>query len=332
MAPEPLIERILNQTRLARRLVENLLDMHKIEEGKLVPQPTFFSPHELLRGCAEDHQPLLLARNLKLELDQDDAATICFADREMIAQVVRNVLGNAVKFARTRVRIRSRLEPGAGEGGGWWSLDVSDDGPGFAPGTEDELFSKYARGEARQGSYGLGLYIAQQTMRLHNGSISARSRPREETVITVRLPLAFHRDLIPNLSPVSHSRVRVLASANPMAELLESILLEGGLVHIQNGATGPSIAEELAAAPPDLAVVDLGSSPLEAPRLLKMIQQGQPPTRWLLIGSPQELLEFQRQSPTPVPSVSVPVDPVAYLQRVESLLRDASASLLTKSN
>jgi len=331
MAPEPLIESILNQTRLARRLVENLLDMHKIEEGKLVPQPTFFSPHELLKGCAEDHRPLLLARNLKLALELEDEAAICFGDREMIAQVVRNVLGNAIKFARTKVHIRSRLEPGEGEGGGWWLLDVGDDGPGFTAGAEDELFSKYARGAPRQGGYGLGLYIAQQTMRLHNGSISVHSRPQEDTVISARLPLAFHRDLIPDLSPVSHARVRVLANAKPMSELLESILLEGGLVHIQNGAMDKPIAEEFSAAPVDLAIVDLGSSPVEAPRLLKMIQQAQPPTRWLLVGSPQELQEFQRQSPKPVPSVSVPVDPVAYLQRVETLLREASAGLMPKS-
>jgi signal transduction histidine kinase len=329
-APESLIERILNQTRLARRLVENLLDMHKIEEGKLITQPAFFSPHELLRGCTEDHQPLLLARNLKFELHQENADTICFGDRELIAQMVRNLLGNAIKFARARVTIRSRLEPGEGGAGGWWLLDVSDDGPGFTPGTEHELFSKYARGEPRQGGYGLGLYIAQQTVRLHNGFIAARSTPQEQTVISARLPLAFHLDAIPDLSPVSHARVRVLATAKPMSELLESILLEGGLVHVQNGASGETILDELAATPPDLAVVDLASSPVDAPRLLKLIQQAQPATRWLLVGSTQELDEFQRQSPTPVPAVALPVDPVVYLRRVLSLLNDRAGCLLPK--
>jgi len=326
-APDSLIERILNQTRLARRLVENLLDMHKIEEGKLVTQPTFFSPHELLRGCADDQQPLLLARNLRFELEQADASTICFGDRELIAQMVRNVLGNAIKFARSRVGIRSRLEPEPGIANGWWLLDISDDGPGFPPGSEYELFSKYARGEPRQGGYGLGLYIAQQTAHLHNGSIAARSNLQGSTVISIRLPLAFHHDAIPDLSTVSHSRVRVLANAKPMAELLESVLLEGGLVHVQNGQGGSSVLEEIAASPPDLAVVDLGSSPVEAPRLLKLIEQQPPRLRWLLVGSAEELLEFQRQSAAPIPAVECPLNPVAYLRRVEALLQGGSAGL-----
>jgi len=173
---QELLERIVNQTRLARRLVENLLDMNKIEEGRVVPQPTFFSPRELLQGCVQDHQPMILARNLAIEEDLPAENIVCFGDREMIAQAIRNVLGNAVKFARKRIRVLSRVEGAQAEAGGLWRLEIADDGMGLPPGQEEAIFNKYAKSDLRGPGYGLGLYIAQQTIRLHHGTISARSR------------------------------------------------------------------------------------------------------------------------------------------------------------
>jgi two-component system sensor histidine kinase/response regulator len=314
-----LIQRILNQTRLARRLVENLLDMNKIEEGRVVPQPTFFSPRELLRGCIVDHQPMILARNLRLEEQLHAEDAVCFGDREMIAQAVRNVLGNAAKFARSRIWVRSRIQNGKDDADGWWMFEIADDGIGIPPGEEETIFNKYAKSDLRDAGYGLGLYIAQQTVRLHHGAISARSRPREETAIAVRLPLAFPREALPDLSPASHAAVRILSTARETAGLLETILLEGGLVDVSQGTPETEPLAGLATASPDLVVVDLSSSPVDFPRLIKMINAGEPPARWMLVGSPQELQQMGRLVARPVALLETPINPLTCLRLVREL-------------
>ena len=330
------IGRIVNQTRLARRLVESLLDMNKIEEGRVVPQPTFFSPRELLNGCVLDHQPMILAKALSLTVTPHEQDAVCFGDREMIAQTVRNVLGNAVKFARTRLGVTSRIAAGApdaggAEAGGMWVLEITDDGMGIPVGEEETIFNKYAKGDLRDAGYGLGLYIAKQTVSLHRGTIEARSPVGADTSITIRLPLAFARETLPDLTPVSHAEVRIVTAARETAELLETILLEGGLVHVCTGSGAGDAArtlDEIAADPPHLAIVDLTSNPVDYLRLLKMVSSGQPSIRWMLIGSPAELEPLRRHASAGIALLETPVNPLRCLRMVGELCEGKPGLLL----
>jgi two-component system sensor histidine kinase/response regulator len=322
------IARIVNQTRLARRLVESLLDMNKIEEGRVIPQPTFFSPNDLLDGCVRDHQPMILAKALKLTVEPHGEDAVCFGDREMIAQTVRNVLGNAVKFANTRVRVTSRIEPGAVDTGGFWRLAIADDGTGIPPGEEETIFNKYAKSDLRDAGYGLGLYIAKQTVSLHRGSITAASPEGEDTYISIRLPFAFPREALPDLAGAGQASVRIVTAARETAELLETILLEGGLVHVSGGPSHANALDEIASHPPSVAIVDLASDPVDFLRLMKMIGNGQGPTRWMLIGAPDELETLRRHLPPSTALLEMPINPLLCLRRVGDLCERRASPLL----
>ena len=319
---QELIGRIVNQTRLARRLVENLLDMNKLDEGKLIPRPTFFAPRELLRGCIEDHRPMILAKGLTLDLDCQAAEAIGFGDREMIAQAIRNILGNAVKYAQGNVRMQSRLEGLSGEDAGTWTVSITDDGPGFPGGDAESIFRKYSHDNQGGAGYGLGLYIAQQTAGLHQGEISAESRPDDETTLTLRLPIVFRRDALPDLSRHSDASVRIIAGAKETAELLEHVLLEVGLVDVEQCALACDPAQEFGADPPDLAVVDLASSAVETAPLMRFIDRGHSLTRWIFFGSAEELTEVARLAGPAIAGLRTPPNPIAYLRTVKALMDD----------
>src|SRR5262249_20166940 len=112
----------------------------------------FFKMRELLSACTEDEGPLMQARQieLKAKLPADDL--LCFGDREMIAQVLRNILGNASKFARSAVTLDFTLNPaqeaaapGAPSTAGSITLTITDDGPGIPADELPRLFGKYGK-------------------------------------------------------------------------------------------------------------------------------------------------------------------------------------------
>ena len=97
------VDKIINQSRMARRLVENLLDYDKIEEGMLIPSPSFFQVRDFLELCAEQEQPLIQAKQFEFSVNLPEADIIGFGDRELLAQAVRNILGNAIKYAGSKI-------------------------------------------------------------------------------------------------------------------------------------------------------------------------------------------------------------------------------------
>lgn len=327
---QELIGRIFNQTKLARTLVENLLDLNKIEEGKVVAQPTFFSLQELLEGCVEDQQPIMLAKNVRFRQAPVAERAVCFGDREMIAQMVRNLLGNAVKFARASVSLVHRLEGLERDDGGTWVLQVTDDGQGISPEQVKTIFDKYTTTDLHNAGYGLGLYISHQTVKLHNGTIHVDSRPNESTTLTVRLPLVFDRERLPDLSDISRTAVRIYSSSRDTANLLENVLLEAGLVYVTTEAPEDVTVEQVQAEPPDVAVIDLQSSPLDYFPLVRLMNNEELPTRWVFLGSAEELESTRILTARPHAGLQRPVNPARYLRTVKSLMADRGTEMLTR--
>jgi signal transduction histidine kinase len=318
-SPDDLVTRIVSQTRLARRLVENLLDLNRIEEGRLVPAPSFFPVQELVRSCLDDELPTLQARKLSHTLELPPGELLIFADREMIAQVVHNLLNNAGKFAQSRIEVSGTLEGFTPERGGQLALTIADDGRGIPAAQQRAIFEKYAKLETHGGGSGLGLYISRQIMELHAGDIAVASRPGQGTRFTMHLPNAFQAEQLPDLAPCQQRRVAIVSATHSVSQLLESVLVEAGMIEVSQAAAAPQLERLLEQHPPELVVVDVQSE-LLAGVVLERLGGAKPARGWILFGEPGETARFAQRLHLDAPALHPPLNPLEYLRAVGRLL------------
>ena len=180
------LERIQAQSVRMTRLVEDLLLLARLDEGReLVSAPVDLT--QLAVEALSDAQPTALDHAWELAVPEHPITVTGDAGR--LHQVVANLLANARTHTPAGTTIT--LSVAAVRGGA--ELRVHDDGPGIDPEVREELFARFARGDvsrARQtGGTGLGLAIAKAIVEGHEGTITVDSEPGD-TTFTVRLPLA----------------------------------------------------------------------------------------------------------------------------------------------
>lgn len=165
------------------RLLGELLDISRLETGRLKLRPERFDLPELLSrivdnaGAAEEGREIVVEAPEELRL---------FADPDKVEQVLTNLVENAVKYTDTgTIRVR------ASQDDSWVTVSVSDEGDGIPRAQLNRLFRKfYSREQAGQPSgTGLGLYICRGLVEAHHGEIDVTSREGVGTTFTVRLPL-----------------------------------------------------------------------------------------------------------------------------------------------
>jgi two-component system phosphate regulon sensor histidine kinase PhoR len=180
-----IIER--NAARL-RRLVEDLLDLSRIEarEYRLDPQP--MDLQGFVTGMVEAFASQAAARSIRIEADPALAGLTAVADRRALEQVLVNLLDNALKYGSpgSRVRITARVEDGK------IRLDVTDEGPGIDPQHLPRLFERFYRvdaGRSRElGGTGLGLAIVKNLMEAMGGAVSVESATGAGSTFSLTLP------------------------------------------------------------------------------------------------------------------------------------------------
>ncbi|HEX6038782.1 hybrid sensor histidine kinase/response regulator [Longimicrobium sp.] len=180
------LERVVRSGRHLLELVNDVLDISKLEAGKLeiFPEPTELGL--LLREVASTVE--LQARDKALDLVLDLAGPVTVVtDPGRVRQIVLNLLSNAVKFT-DQGSVRVIL----GSYGRWAEVCVEDTGPGIAPEDQERVFQEFeqTRGAAGRGGTGLGLPISRRLAGLLGGSLTLRSTPGEGSVFTLRLPLS----------------------------------------------------------------------------------------------------------------------------------------------
>ena len=167
---------------LLLRLVNDILDLAKVESGRLELETAPFSPRDCLQRALDLVRPAAQAKQLALTCNiGDDVPAVVNGDVTRITQVLINLLGNAVKFtAAGTIALRLDVTSPAAE-----SLDlafaVSDTGIGLEPAQIARLFQDFAQADAsttrRFGGTGLGLAICRRLVELHGGRIRVDSTP-----------------------------------------------------------------------------------------------------------------------------------------------------------
>jgi signal transduction histidine kinase len=169
-------------------LTNNLLDLARIEEGRLRLQRVPESPQSLLRSAAEAIRPRADDKEVAVTVEAPDDLPPIAVDPERMGHVLSNLLDNAL----TNTQRGGRITLGAARSDGAVVLSVADTGVGIPPEHLPHLFERFSRipGRTQESGTGLGLAIVREIVTAHGGSITCESRPGEGATFRITLPAA----------------------------------------------------------------------------------------------------------------------------------------------
>jgi signal transduction histidine kinase len=182
------LERIQQNGRHLLGLINDVLDLSKIEAGQLTLSPTDYSMRELVLDVVSATEALAAEKQLALDVDAPADLPRGRGDERRLTQVLMNLVSNAIKFTEAgSVRIRAQVEDGS------FVVAVTDTGVGIAPADQARIFEEFQQVDSsstrRKGGTGLGLAIARRIVELHGGRIWVDSTPGQGSTFAFTLPL-----------------------------------------------------------------------------------------------------------------------------------------------
>ncbi len=183
----PLVDNIAHSTSRMLTCVQEFLANQSAERLQVRPAP--LNLKTMVEQAAARNAETAAAKKTTLQLDLPDHDVLAIADHEAVAQVLDNLITNAVKFSPEGTKITLSASNSMLE---WSQLIVQDEGPGFTEEDQSKLFRRYGRLSARptggEPSTGLGLSIVKRLVETMNGRIQLDSEPGKGACFTVRLP------------------------------------------------------------------------------------------------------------------------------------------------
>jgi PAS domain S-box-containing protein len=263
------LAQILDSAQALAGIMSDILDVSKIEAGKLALDEAPFDLRDLLRAVHHAYESLAHGKGLALVLALEERVpTHVCGDPVRVRQILANFITNALKFTeRGEVRIEAATAPGGGV-----RLAVADTGPGIAGELQTRLFMPFSQGDSsttrRFGGTGLGLSICRELAQLMGGRVGVESRPGEGSTFWAELPLydaaAPRRPSSTEATDLARLRgARVLlAEDNPVNMMIAVAMLEHWAVEVTQVADGRAAVEAVDAAvaahhPFDVVVMDV---------------------------------------------------------------------------
>ncbi|HUT14948.1 MAG TPA: ATP-binding protein [Anaerolineae bacterium] len=183
------LETVARQTERLTRLINNLLDVSRMESGWLKLEKGPVQIRDVVREVVAEVRPMAEGRQIALVDDTAPELPIVFADHERLAQVIRNLMHNAIKFTPSG----GRIVISAAESEGNLVISVEDDGAGISGEAMPHLFERFYQADSsdtrRAGGTGLGLYICRQIVIAHGGSIWAESEVGKGSTFHLGVPI-----------------------------------------------------------------------------------------------------------------------------------------------
>lgn len=182
------LERVLRNGKHLLALINDVLDISKIEASRMPVRVECFNPREALMQAMSAVEPLARKRGHAVVHDLSGAPPEVASDPTKVRQIVLNLLTNAINFTdRGEIRLTAKTD------GDWWTVEVSDTGIGI-PGEEigcifDEFYQVDNSTTRKVGGTGLGLPICSKMARLLGGELTVQSIVDQGSAFTVRLPL-----------------------------------------------------------------------------------------------------------------------------------------------
>ncbi|MGH7928948.1 MAG: ATP-binding response regulator, partial [Candidatus Binatia bacterium] len=173
-------------------LVNDLLDIARIEAGKIDVHPVEFTVGNLFSTLRGMLRPLLVNSALNLVFEEPDSLPLLYTDEGKISQVLRNFVSNALKFTeRGEVRVTASVD----DSGKWITFSVADTGIGIAPEDQTRIFEEFTQVDnpvqRHVKGFGLGLPLCRKLAGLLGGSVSLQSQLGLGSVFSLRVPINY---------------------------------------------------------------------------------------------------------------------------------------------
>jgi two-component system, OmpR family, sensor histidine kinase KdpD len=179
-----LASEIRDGSRRLNRVVDNLLDMNRLESGVIRPKREWCDVRELLQSAVDIERESINGRDIRLDVPEE--IPLALVDHTLIEQAVAKLLANAGSHTPARLPIEIDAEYANDH----LLISVSDRGPGIPIEAAERLFEKFYRGDNRKtGGLGLGLSIARGLIEAHGGRLTAENRDGGGARFTIRLPV-----------------------------------------------------------------------------------------------------------------------------------------------
>jgi signal transduction histidine kinase len=189
---EPL-DRVLGAGRHLLALINDILDLSKIEAGRMELQLESFALAPLIADVVKTIEPLAAKNANQVAVNCDGAIGTLHADQMRLRQAMLNLMSNANKFTE-RGTITVNARQGQENGRDWITIAVADTGIGMTPEQMDKLFQEFSQADAsttrKYGGTGLGLAISKRFCQMMGGDITVESEPGRGSTFTIRLPRA----------------------------------------------------------------------------------------------------------------------------------------------
>jgi signal transduction histidine kinase len=190
-APEKMrnvLERIQTNGKHLLGLINDVLDLSKIEAGQLVLSLNDYSIKDMMQGVYVAVEPLAGNKKLNFKLEVPPNLPPARGDERRLSQVLLNLVGNAIKFTDT-----GEVAMKASSANGSYTIAVTDTGPGIAEGDQAKIFEEFQQSESThtkaKGGTGLGLAIAKQIVEMHGGRLWVESALGSGSTFFFTVPL-----------------------------------------------------------------------------------------------------------------------------------------------
>ena len=287
--------RIEHSARAQLKMVNDLLDLARIETGKLRVEPRPMQLAKVVSAALELARPLAAAKSIALQTELDPGAGQLRGDPDRLQQVVSNLLSNAVKFCGTGGRITVGLR----DTGGFAELAIEDSGQGIAPELLPHVFDRFRQGDSsstrHSGGLGLGLALVREIVALHGGTVCAHSAGVGQGArFVVRLPVrgswksneAPESAGLPTPSANLDGLSILVVDDEPDARTVvaETLKLEGARVTITDSALSALEKLQESNAHYDIIVTDIGMPEEDGYSLIRRLRALKSGRRMLAIA------------------------------------------------
>ncbi len=257
------IQRVLHSARQLLHLINGILDLSKIEAGRMDIAPADFDVARLVEEAVETVGPSAEKNCNTVETEIAADVGAAHSDAFKLNQCLLNLLSNAMKFTRGG-RVGVKVWRDEREGQDWLHIAVSDTGVGLSQEQQARLFEAFMQADASTsrvyGGTGLGLAITRRIMRLLGGDISVQSAPGEGSTFTLSLPAQaagrVEREAAPALDEGAQRLVLVIEDEATARDLTERALSRLGFA-VRGAPTGGEGLALARALKPSLIVLDI---------------------------------------------------------------------------
>jgi signal transduction histidine kinase len=182
------LERLQANGRHLLGLINDVLDLSKIEAGQLTLSIGDYSLGEMVRGVVSAVEPLAVEKRLAFRAEIAADLPRGRGDERRLSQILLNLVGNAIKFTdKGEVAIRASAANGA------FTVAVCDTGPGISSADQAKIFEEFQQADSsitkKKGGTGLGLSIAKRIIEMHGGRLWVESEPAKGSTFYFTLPV-----------------------------------------------------------------------------------------------------------------------------------------------